>query len=269
MNVIYYRKSLFDKEELAAASKYFTCVDLLTDIEPGDFVIPRYSLYPFPKDQEREIINIGASMINSYNQHLYIADLQNYVMDLGELTPKTWDDVSRIPEEGPFILKGETNSRKANWSTKMFAANKKEAIQVQSRLLEDGLIGQQKIYVREYVPLVQYFVGFGGIPITKEFRFFVAYGQVISGGYYWANYADDLDVIPSPDEVPKDFLDEVIKRVGDKSNFYVIDVAQTQDGRWIVVELNDGVQSGLSMNDPDILYSNLAKILKEKQNEPI
>ena len=260
-NVIYYRKSLMDADELAAASKYFDCVDLISDIKPGDFVIPRFASYPYPLDMQREFKNIGATAINSHQQYLYIADLQNYVADLGELTPKTWDKVSDIPEIGQYVLKGETNSKKARWLTDMYAANKRDAIEVHSRLCSDTLISYQNIYVREYIPLFTYFLGIGGIPVTKEFRFFIAYGQVISSGYYWANYAEDLEVVPSADEVPREFLDKVISRVGKKSNFYVVDVAQTATGEWIVIELNDGCSSGLSCNDPDNLYCNLREAL--------
>src|SRR5271156_5035661 len=108
---IYYRPSLMEAEELAAAEEYFPCVPLLFDIEEGDLVIPRYSLFPFPLDQEKEIRARRALPINSYQQHRYVADLQNYVIDLEGITPKTWDRLQDIPEEGPFILKGETNSR--------------------------------------------------------------------------------------------------------------------------------------------------------------
>jgi len=41
----------------------------------------------------------------------------------------------------------------------------------------------------------------------------------------------------------------------------VVDVARTESGEWIVIELNDGQQSGLSDNDPDQLYSNMKKML--------
>src|SRR5208282_2549555 len=97
------------------------------------------------------------------------------------------------------------------------------------------------------------------IPITKEFRFFVAYGQVIAGGYYWQNYADDLPAIPDYREVPSSFLQEVIKRVDGQVNFFVIDVGQKLNGEWQVVELNDGQQSGLSCIDPETLYARLYK----------
>jgi hypothetical protein len=253
-----------DATELEAASKYFKCVSLLTDINEGDFVIPRYSLYPFALDQTREILNNGASLINSYEQHLYIADLQNYYPDLEYRTPETWFRLEDVPNDGAFVLKGETNSKKSNWARNMFAADKKAAIEVHSRLCDDALIGQQKIYVRRYIPLVTYANGIGGVPITKEFRFFVAYGQVLTGAYYWQNYVDDLEVAPSVDEVPIQLLHDVIDQVGDDSNFYVIDVAQTQQGDWIVIELNDGQQSGLSCIEPDILYSRLKDVLNKK-----
>lgn len=261
---IYYRKSLMDKEELQAASQYFDCVDLLTDIKENTQVIARYSLYPFFKDQEREILNLNSKLINSYEEHLYIADLQNYVGDLKELTPKTWFRLEDIPDNMSFVLKGETNSKKNDWLKSMFAKDKQAAGEVYSRLCQDGLIGDQKIYIREYIPLVKYLDGINGMPVTKEFRFFIAYDQIVSGAFYWQNYLYDLDYIPDEEEVPKILLQEVIKRVNKKSNFYTIDVGQKTDGSWIVIELNDGCQAGLSCNDPFIFYKNLRNILNAK-----
>lgn len=253
-----------DSEELEAASKHFECVPLLTDINEGDFVIYRYSLFPFALDQEREILNIGAKPINTYGQHKYVADLQNYVYDLKELTPKTWDRIQDIPETGPFILKGETNSRKFNWKKDMFAANKQEAITIYGRLCDDSLIGQQNIFIRKYVPLVTYLEGIGGIPVTEEYRFFAAYGEILCGGYYWQNYVDDLDIQPNANNVPREFLQKVLDRIGKQINFVVIDIARTQDGNWIVIELNDGSSSGLSCINPEDLYKHLKEVLVKK-----
>lgn len=264
MYKIYYRKSLMEEAELEAASKHFECVSLLTDIHEEDFVIYRYSLYPFPLDQEKEILNIGAKTINSYNQHRYAADLQNYVRDLDELTPRTWDRLQDIPEVGPFILKGETNSRKSNWKKDMFAKTKADAITVHGRLCEDSLIGQQQIFIRQYVPLHTYMEGIGGIPITEEYRFFAAYGEILCGGFYWQNYVDDITETPNTDNVPREFLNEVLRRIDDQINFVVIDVARTQTGDWIVIELNDGCQSGTSCIDLDVLYSRLREVLIQK-----
>lgn len=260
--VILYRGNEFEQEELEAASKYFFCTNRRPDIQKDDLVIGRYSLWPFYSDQEKDILYVGAKLINSSAQHRYIADLQNYVYDLQELTPRTWNDITSIPEDMSFVLKGETNSRKSNWKRDMFATSKKEALHIHSKLLDDSLIGNQQIYIREYVPLMKYLDGVNDMPVAKEFRFFIAYGKIISSGYYWQNYIDDLPEVPNPEEVPIAFLNEVIQRVGNKSNFYTIDVAQTQKGDWIVIELNEGQQSGLSCNPPKTLYKNLYDSLK-------
>jgi hypothetical protein len=262
--IILYRGVDFEKEELSIASKYFTCINRRPEIKHGDLVIGRYSLWPFYSDQEKDIEYVGAKLINNYHQHLYIADLQNYVADLQELTPRTWDNLQNLPENMSFVLKGETNSRKSNWKHDMFASNKKEAIEVYGRLANDSLIGYQKIYIREYVPLIKYLDGINDMPVTKEFRFFVAYGKILCGDYYWQNYIDDLPEKPKISDVPLDFLQKVINRVGNKSNFYVIDVGQRLSGEWVVIELNDGQQSGLpGISCAEDLYSNLSNAIGE------
>ena len=262
--VILYRGIEFETDELSVAKNHFLCTNRRPDIKNGDLVIGRYSLLPFYSDQAKDIEYVGAKLINDYNQHLYVADLQNYVADLQEMTPRTWSNLQDIPDKGPFVLKGETNSRKSNWKTDMFAEDKTAAIQVYNRLTNDSLIGYQNIYIRQFVPLVTYMDGINGMPVTEEYRFFVAFGQVISGGFYWQNYVDDLPKVPSHYEVPQDFLQKVIDRIGNSCNFYTIDVGRLQDGNWTVIELNDGQQAGLSCNRPKDLYENLFKVLIEK-----
>lgn len=266
--VIWYRSSQMDDNELIAAKKYFTCVDSRVKIQPGDLVISRYSVLPYFKEQEYDIeYCIGAKLINSFKEHNYIADLRNWYEDLSDLTPQTWFRIEDVPSDtGPFVLKGSTNSRKQRWKTHMFAIDKKAANEIYWELCNDPLIcdSGQNVYIRKYEPLVKLIDGIGGIPISKEFRCFVVFGEVISKGFYWHNYADDLDEIPSVDEIPQEFLDTVIERVGSKSNFYTIDVAQKQNGDWIVVELNSGPMAGLPCNDPDELYKNLKEVLNKK-----
>jgi hypothetical protein len=261
-HIILYRGSDFEKEELEAANLFFKCTERRPDIIENDLVIGRFSLWPFYSDQAKDIHYVGAKLINNYNQYSYIADLGNYIMDLGKLTPRTWRDLQDLPENGQFVLKGETNSKKSNWQKDMFAQNKLEAIAIANRLANDSMIGMQKIYIREYVPLIKYLDGINGMPVTKEFRFFVAYQTIISGGYYWQNYIDDIGHTPDHNQVPRDFLQKVITAVGKQSNFYTIDVGQTESGEWIVIELNEGQQAGLSCNDPYELYYNLSKTIK-------
>jgi len=264
-NIILYRGLDFEREELSEAHQFFECTDRRPNIQKDDLVIGRYSLWPFYAEQAKDIDYVGAKLINSYQQHRYIADLQNYIMDLRELTPRTWRSPEDLPEKGPFVLKGETNSRKSNWKRDMFAPDKKAAIEIYCRLMDDSLIGQQQIYIRRFEPMYTYMEGVNGIPITKEFRFFVAYKQLLCGGFYWQNYADELKEVPSPSEVPNDFLMQVIDRVGDQSNFYTIDVGISVSGKPFVVELNEGQQAGLSCCDPFTLYRNLDRAIRNQK----
>lgn len=255
-------------EALQAAG--FVYLKRRTEVQPDDFVIARYSCLPFYKEYADDITYVGAKVLNSTAQHNYITDLQNWVIDLKELTPETWTRLEDIPDEGPFVLKGGTNSRKGAWLTHMFAADKKAAIQVHSKLSDDLLIGQQPIYIRKFVPLYTYYNDVVGMPVTKEFRFFICDGQLISGAFYWSSHVDDLKQIPSVTEVPESFLKEAVTRIAKNPNApraYALDVGIKTDGSPIVIELNDLQQSGLSENSPFRFYRNLKRILEKTESQ--
>ena len=268
--VILFRNDVDWRQEAEVAKKHFTCVDsrmLLKD----NLVIARFSALPFYKEQEKDLGYAGCQMINTYEQHRYIADLGNWYMDLAEFTPDTWDELHNIPEEGPFILKGETNSKKFLWNTHCFAKDKKAAIEVHGRLMADSMLQYQKIYIRRYVPLEVLSDGLQGLPISREYRFFVYKSQILSGGFYWSSHSEDIkaaDIDVNPDEVPRAFLNAIINKVqntelSEPPTYYVIDVAKTAAGKWILIELNDGQMSGVSDNYPDVLYKNLKKALED------
>jgi hypothetical protein len=267
--VILYRKGMGDEDtvEIAAAKKHFVVEHQRTDICSNDLVICRYSALPFYRELEQDVLNRGGELINTYEEHRYVADLQNWYEDLRGMTPETWNDLSRVPDDAfPLVIKGETNSRKNHWDTQMFARNRQDAVRIMLELMDDSLIGQQKIYFRRYTRLINYFTGIGGVPISHEFRVFVAYGKIVAQGYYWQNYADDFGTSIPKLDCPPEFLQEAIQKVSPNINFFVMDVAKTEEGNWIVVELNDGQQSGLSMIDPEILYANLYKIAEDEVN---
>jgi hypothetical protein len=263
-NVIWYRDSCIEhhKGELEAMQKHFKCVDSRVKIEPNDLVIARYACLPYYEEQAHDIDLLGATLINSYQDHRYVADLSAYYLDLEGITPKTWFSMEEVEGDGPFVLKGETNSRKGRWRTHMFAKDRKAAGDVYWELTNDVFFQdtKQRICIRQFVPIKKYYDSINGMPITKEFRFFMYKDKVLSSAYYWS---DHLDESPSADEVPEEFIQEVARRVGNRIKFYVIDVGQLENDEWIVVELNSGQMAGLSENDPNVLYSNLEKVLKD------
>jgi hypothetical protein len=270
--VVLYRNDVDWRQEEDVVRKYFSCIDSRMLIQKDDLVIPRFSALPFYQEQEKDFSYAGAKMINSYEQHRYIADLGTWYWDLADFTPKTWKNLHEIPDEGPFILKGETNSKKFLWKTHMFAQNKQEAIDVHSRLMSDSMLQYQNIYIRQYVELERLADGLQNLPITREYRFFIYKKSILSGGFYWSSHVDEIreaGIHIDPNEVPRDFLKKIISRVQntkltDPPVYYVIDVAKTANGDWILIELNDGTMSGLSDNNPDVLYKNLKKKLQKE-----
>ncbi len=259
MPMILFRSSGVETEdEFLVANKHFVTSRSRMNVTGGDLVIPRYSALPFYTELESDVCSNGARLINTYNQHRYVADIKNWVGDLEGLTPRTWKDCQSVPRNISVVLKGETNSRKNKWKTHMFAKNHEEMLKVWCVLQTDDLLSDQDIYIREFVPLKTYLINpITEQPITEEYRFFVLDGKVMSSGYYWANHLDEISETPNPANVPQEFLDKVISIIKDKIRFVVVDVARTASGEWIVIELNDGQQAGLSNNDPETLYRNM------------
>lgn len=257
--VIYFRGSLAEQSELDAASKHFPVVQQRTKCGVGDLVIPRYSALPWNKELCDDLKELGAEPINSYREHCYVADLRNWYYDLADFTPRTWFALDQAPKDGgPFFVKGATNSRKHLWSTHAYAPDWYAARDVFMRLAEDTTIGVQPIYLRQFVPLRKLGEGLNGLPISEEYRFFFLDGQIVGSGFYWSGHVDEAY---NPDVVPSDFISRVVAAVGTNIRFWVADFARTEAGDWIVVELNDGQQSGLSDVDPDKLYGNIKKVL--------
>lgn len=256
--VILFRGSLAEENELEIAKKYFPVIEQRSHITGDyDLVIPRYAALPYYKELEYDIEYLGSHILNSYKQHSYVANIHNWYHDLVGITPRTWFYLDQLPNIGQFVLKGATNSKKHSWNTMMFANNKREAIDVYGRLSNDSMIGTQDICIREYVPLNKLADGFNGLPISEEYRFFVLNEKVLGKGFYWSSHWDILENKTNVEDVPESFIKQIIEIVSPNINGFVFDVARTAAGEWILIELNDLQQSGPSMVDLNMLYSNM------------
>jgi len=261
--VIYYRPGRDVSEtEVQAMQANFRCVTSRLDVQPGELCIARYSAWPWYKELHDDLVSKHALLINTLREHAWACDLGNWTDTLEGLTPRTWRRLEEVPDSAfPVVVKGETNSRKFQWDSHMFAQDRQAAGEVLSRLQEDSMIGYQHVYFRQYVPLKAYLTGFRGLPIAKEFRVFVCCGREMSRGYYWSNYTEDLPAVPNAADIPASFLAEVIQRIGRKCTFYAVDVAQAQDESWTVIDLGDAQMCGLAETDPQQLYRSLREIL--------
>jgi hypothetical protein len=267
---ILFRKDLATEEEFQIAKKYFITSESRSSSRLcNSTIIARYSALPFYKELENDLMWNSSKLVNSYKQHQFIADMENWYEPLKKFTPETWFSVTEALDkssnnEKSFVLKGCTNSKKFLWDTHMFAKNKMDLINVYCNLLDDTFISSQKIYIREFVKLNTFCISPHGLPIAEEYRVFVFKDKILSCGFYWSGYAEEFkDKIKKPGQESidyvKDFVQPIIDIVKDHTSFYVLDVAKKENGDWILVEINDGQMSGLSENDPDFLYSNFKK----------
>ena len=225
-------------------------------------VIARYSALPYYKELEDDLKYLDSNLINSYEQHSWIANF-DYYQELKDYTFRSWreHEFYAAPDNIRYVVKGVTNSRKNQWNKKMLAENKQQALRIASELKGDLLIGSQDIIYREYIPLLTFEVGINDMPFSNEYRFFYYKKELVAYGYYWSTL-DDLSQ-PFIDEEAFKLAETCSSICSNFVNFYAIDIAKTEKGPWVLVEVNDGQMSGLSMIDPDIFYSNLNKIIQQ------
>lgn len=255
--IVLFRVDYQSEEEREIARQYFDVVSSRVGLE-GRLVIGRYSVLPFYRELESDLLKQGAELINTAAQHEFIAEFVYYTA-VEDMTPKTYLGFDNIPlEGGPFVVKGAINSRKFEWNTKMFAPTPKDALRIALDLTrDDPLVREQGIVVREFVPLKVLGHGLNDLPYANEWRFFFYRNTRLSHAFYW----QACETVGTIDAEGLAFAQQAADRLGDYLDFYVIDIAEKRDGGWILIEVNDGQMSGLSGNDPHLLYRNLKAAL--------
>lgn len=159
----------------------------------------------------------------------------------------------------PLIIKDYVKSQKHYWREACFVPRADDGdhlqrvarrfLELQGESLAGGLV------FREFLPLKR--LGThpkSGMPLSQEFRLFILNGEVISTLNYW----DNVDYPEShADWAP--LLD--IAKTFD-SQFFSMDLALTESGRWLIVELGDAQVSGFPDGaDLASFYQAVAKAL--------
>ncbi len=240
----------FAEQHLPVATSRAACRNRL--------VIGRYSVLPFYREVEADLRVNGCPLVNSLAQHSWIANFE-YYKQLKDVTPESWDDgnIHLCDHRGPFVVKGKMTSKKRQWQTHMLAKTKKQALAIGRELRHDTWIGDQDILYRRYVPLRTFGFGKNGLPYTNEWRFFYLGKQRLSYGYYWSI----SDCVHLAEMTPEGLAlaDKVATIASRHKAFYALDIAETEDGRWILVEINEGQMANLCENDPEEFYANLRR----------
>lgn len=249
------RNQYMSKYEHQFASKHFQVEESRMACK-NNLVVGRYSVLPFYEELDRDLRMVGSKLINDYDEHRWIATF-DYYQEVKPFTPETWNDdnIHLCQHPGPFVVKGKLSSKKWNWKSSMFAETKQDALELAERLKEDSEISEQGVVYRRYVPLKTFEIGRNGLPFTNEWRLFYFKTKLLSAGYYWS-----LGDCHRQAEIRHECLalaDKIALIVSRFTTFYTLDMAETDDGDWILIEINDGQMAVPSEHDLDELYGNL------------
>jgi hypothetical protein len=153
----------------------------------------------------------------------------------------------------PIFLKGERQTSKHDRSMAIIETPE-QMRQVLARWSRDPILHWQRVVARDYIPLRPVARDHGaGLPHVFEFRSFWWEDACVELGPYWVN----SDYAPNVAErgAAVALGQEVARRIG--VTFLTIDLAQTIDGDWIVIECNDGQDSGYMGCKPLTLWRNV------------
>jgi hypothetical protein len=217
----------------------------------------------------------GVHLVTSPRAYATTHHLPSWYPALRDVTPQSrWLPKSELDLQAavdlaaelgdtPLIVKDYVKSRKHEWDEACFIPKGNDR-EVARRVIEcflerqgDDLSGG--LVLRRFVPLSV--LGphpKSGMPMSLEYRVFVADGRPVLTVPYWPE-GEALQIGPAV-VPPVDELTAAAKGVG--SNFFTMDVALAEDGRWIVVELGDGQVAGLPRDeDAPAFYRELLRAL--------
>jgi len=231
-------------------------------------LICRIGAFDNYKNTYLEFHKMGFKLINTIDEHLRASELSIWYPLIEKYTPRSkWydqiPDVSVIEQDFsyPIFIKGSRQTAKHKESLSV-ARNKKECMNILKEYQSNSILHWQQLVCREFVNLMPVeAIKTEKVSPSFEFRSFWYKGFLVGSGHYWSEFveyswtkAQEIDAI------------KLAKKVSDIVNvpFLVIDLALTIDNKWIVIECNDGQESGYAGIDPIRLWKNIVEI--ELQN---
>ncbi len=247
--------------------QFFPCYHPLYP-KKGITVVGRFGVTENYSDLFFELNSLGIALIHNPSQYLLASELTNWYSLLKDITPKSiwYDEIPTIEQiendfDYPIFIKGsrQTNKHKASLS---IAKSKSELKNIIFEYKRNPILHWQKFVVREYVNLrIVKSTETEKIPASFEFRTFWWKNNLVGEGIYWKDFAK---YNWTKSERIKAL--SVAENAALKLNlpFIVIDIAQMENGKWLIIESNDGQESGYAGISPISLWQNIVEI--EKKN---
>lgn len=217
-----------------------------------------------------ELLNEGLSLIHDPAMHVLCSELPTWYPLIEEFTPYSrWyaqpPSVAEIEAHfsWPVFIKGsrQTSRHKEDLA---IVRSPDQYQSIRSKIADDPILSWQALVVREFLELRPVNGGIAGkIPASFEFRTFWWRGECVGSGPY--HTAANYSWTPSEKNVALAIAKAVAQRV--QATFLVIDLAQTTDGQWRVIELNDGQESGYVGVSRTALWQNIIDIERNRLSD--
>ena len=156
----------------------------------------------------------------------------------------------------PIFMKGSRQTSKHNPDLAVIQ-NRAHYERAAKAYRMDAVLHWQKPVIREFVPL-QPIEGNLACQLkpSLEYRSFWWFGQCVGYGRYWYQLP-----IYDCEDVERGLAVAAQAATQLQVPFLVVDFAKTLDGRWIVIECNDGQESGYAAIAPQLLWCNILELL--------
>ncbi|MBS0196786.1 MAG: ATP-grasp domain-containing protein [Planctomycetes bacterium] len=191
----------------------------------------------------------GVEFINTPELAAAADDLPTWYPMLADLTPltKCWDVLPEAAEieasfGWPVFIKGVRQTSRHN-ARLAVASSRGDYEVLREGWLADPILAPQRAAVRSFVSLrrVRDSQHSEELPRCFEFRTIWLRGKMVGAGRYWLD-APAYHWTPEEQHAACSVAREAAGRLA--TPFLCIDVAQTSDRSWIVIEVNDAQRSG-------------------------
>jgi len=231
-------------------------------------VVARVGVWNDYAERYRELAAEGVKLVHSPEQHLLATELPHWYPRLTDLTPRSvWYDTrpdAKTVEDTlgwPVFVKGERQTSRHRKSLSIIEGPE-QFERAMATYATDPILHWQRVVCRELRPLRRVEEGAPDrIPSSFEFRTFWWRGELVGWGPYWwqgtpytMNEAEQREALGLGREVPRRM----------DVPFLVVDLAQEVSGRWIVIECNDGQESGYAGVSPFALWRNILELQRAR-----
>jgi hypothetical protein len=241
-------------EEVLSREGAETAVKGLPDGDGGPLL---YRGWIFPEEVYREFYQAlsarGYRLVSTPEHYAAVTYFPNYYPKVREASPAAvWTDIadaflawsqSRRLGDGPFVLKDHIKSAKHLWHEACFVpkgAGREQFESIAEALRkEQGDSFHRGFVVKQYVPLKSRGTSPREYPMCEEYRLFFWRGKLLVASHYHNQPASrtnwsEVEALAARFESP----------------FFSMDVAETESGTWLIVDMGAGECSSLPPSLP-------------------